>query len=55
METMKIKIEDVFRPARQMSPAGSMPAKEDNDAGRKTDRFLSLGSSHISMNIAANR
>jgi hypothetical protein len=39
METMKIKIEDVFRPARQMTPAGSMPAKEDNGAGRKTGRF----------------
>jgi hypothetical protein len=48
METM-IKIEDVFRPARKTTPAGSMPAKEDNDAGREIGRFLSLGSSHISM------
>ncbi|SMC82502.1 hypothetical protein, partial [Papillibacter cinnamivorans] len=39
METMKIKFEDVLRPARQTPPSGSMPVKEDNDAGQKTGRF----------------
>jgi hypothetical protein len=49
METMEIKIEDVFCPARQTTPAGSVPAKKDNDTGRKTGQFLSLGSSQISI------
>jgi hypothetical protein len=40
-----------FVPQGLPTPAGSMPAKEDNDAGRKTGRFLSLGSSHISIRM----
>jgi hypothetical protein len=55
MKPMKIKIEDVFRPAKQTTPAGSMPAKEDNDAGRNTGRFLSLGSSHIRIRYSFRR
>jgi hypothetical protein len=47
---VKIKTKDVFCPARRTTRA--VPIKEENEAGRKTDRFLSSGLSDVSIKNA---